>query len=229
MAALSRSARGGDAAADAIVRGLDSASSSVVKQANITREGDGLVVEVTVDGYTGTVEQIWYANLAYGALVETGREGGEKSLFDAVSSATVIGPDAQGEMTAADMGISAVALGQQFNSPTDEALTTSVREVARQFDLSVAETRILHPLESALHLRLEVSDAATVDWSIADLTSALIGERPRLEGLLIDLVSESGSVLLTAGTAYRTGLDALSFAEGEDERFGAVHGSADFD
>lgn len=223
----SRNSRGATGAADPVLLGLDP-TASVVKNADVTERTDGLVVGVEIASYRETLEQLWYANLAYGALVETARAGGEHSLFEAVSSASITEPGPNGVQVVTVLGISAVALGQRFTSPPDAELVATVESVAAEFDLAVVRATILHPLESAVHVRLQVADDATVTWTIDDLRDALIGDEPNVEGLLIELISEEGRPLLTAGTAYRTGMGGLSFADGQDERFGAIHGSADF-
>ena len=86
--------------------------------------------------------------------------------------------------------------------------------------------QILHPLESALSVSLTVRDDAKPGWTIAELSSALLGSVPDVEGCYIEIESSGGKPLLQTTAAYRVGTGDLWFAPGQDERFGAVHGSA---
>ena len=63
-----------------------------------------------------------------------------------------------------------------------------------------------------------------VDWTIDDLRTAITGTPFAYEGVMITILDVTGRPLLVSGVAYRTGLGGLWFAEGQDSRFGALHG-----
>jgi hypothetical protein len=67
-------------------------------------------------------------------------------------------------------------------------------------------------------------EGATIDWTIDELRTDLVGESPDVEGVFIELGDSHGQPLLQSGVAYRTGEGGLWFAPGQDARFGAVHG-----
>lgn len=210
-----------------VLGGLKSAPSPVV-HASVARDPKGLSVRIDMADYDDTVEQAWYANLAFGALVEGARLDTDRSMAQVVTSAVVSGKNKAGDVVDQPLPVGAVALGQRFGSPSDAALTDRVRSVAAQYGLQTKNVALLHPLETALHVVLEVPDGASIDWTVEQLRTALVGEHPDVEGLLIELVSPSGAPLLSAGTAYRTGLGGLWFAPDQDTRFGALHGGLAF-
>jgi hypothetical protein len=179
----------------------------------------------TVHHMTDQVTSRWHANLAAGAYTELVHTD-EAAYSELIESALAIGPDADGSEASAPLGTGAARLGQQFNSPTDDDLTAHLTDVARRFGLKVVDLQILHPLESAVSLALVVPDGAEIAWTIDDLSVALFGKSPNVEGDLIALRSPKGEALLRRTAAFRVGSGSLWFAPGQDERFGAVHGSA---
>jgi hypothetical protein len=183
----------------------------------------GLQVLVTLTRNDDGVPDVWLADLAVGAVAERSHTD-QAVVSDLISSATAVGPGKGGDTVTTSLGVGAVRLGQVFGSPSDSALTASVADVAKRHGLTVANLQILHPLESALSVKLAVPDGATVDWTIDQLQTDLVGTSPVVEGLLIELDDSHGQPLLQSGVAYRTGEGGLWFAPGQDARFGAVHG-----
>jgi hypothetical protein len=193
--------------------------------AGVTTEStpSGLQVVVTLTRNDDGVPDVWLADLAVGAVAE--RSHSDQAVAnDLVSSATAVGPGKGGEPVTTYLGVGAVRLGQVFGSPSDSALTAQVADVAKTHGLTVAELQILHPLESALSVKFVVPDGATIDWTIDQLRTDLVGGSPDVEGVFIELDDSHGQPLLQSGVAYRTGEGGLWFAPGQDARFGAVHG-----
>jgi len=193
--------------------------------AGVTTEStpSGLQVVVTLTRNDDGVPDVWLADLAVGAVAERSHSD-QAVASDLVSSATAIGPGTGGETVTTYLGVGAVRLGQVFGSPSDSALIAHVAKVAERHGLSVADLQILHPLESALSVKFVVPDGATIDWTIDELRTDLVGESPDVEGVFIELDDSHGQPLLQSGAAYRTGGGGLWFAPGQDARFGAVHG-----
>lgn len=183
----------------------------------------GLSVAVTLTRNNDEVPDVWVSDLAVGAIGEL-MHNDEATASDLIADATAVGPGKGGASTTTNLGIGAVKLGQVFGSPSDATLAEHVNGVAQQFGIKVSKLQILHPLESALQVTLEVPDDAKIDWTIDELRAALVGEAPIVEGVLIELVDPNGQQLLVSGVAYRTGEGGLWFAPGQDGRFGAIHG-----
>jgi hypothetical protein len=183
----------------------------------------GLQVAVTLTRNDDRVPDVWLADLAVGAVAE--RSHSDQAVAnDVVSSATAVGPGKGGDTVTTYLGVGAVRLGQVFGSPSDSALAAHVAEVAERHGLTVADLQILHPLESALSVKFVVPDGATIDWTIDELRTDLVGESPDVEGVFIELDDSHSQPLVQSGVAYRTGEGGLWFAAGQDARFGAVHG-----
>ena len=182
----------------------------------------GLEVVVALTRNDDRVPDVWLADLAVGAIAEQSRTN-EAVASDVVSTATAVGPGEGGNPVTTFLGIGAVRLGQVFGSPDDSALIARVAVVAESHGLTVADLRILHPLESALSVKFVVPDGATIDWTLDELRTELVGAPPELEGVFIELRDSHGQPLLQSGAAYRTGAGGLWFAPGQDSRFGAVH------
>ncbi len=188
-----------------------------------TSTPSGLQVVITLTRNDDRVPDVWLADLAVGAVAE--RSHADQAVAnDLVSSATAVGPGKGGDTVTTYLGVGAVRLGQVFGSPSDSALIAHVAEVAERHGLSVADLQILHPLESALRVTFAVPDGATIDWTIDELRTDLVGESPDVEGVFIELDDAHGQPLLQSGVAYRTGEGGLWFAPGQDSRFGAIHG-----
>jgi hypothetical protein len=183
----------------------------------------GLEVVVTMTRNDDRVPDVWLADLAVGAVAERSHSN-EAVANDIISTAIAIGPDNGGNPVTTSLGIGAVRLGQVFGSPSDSALTVHVGDVAESHGLTLADLRILHPLESALSVAFVVPDGASIDWTLDELRTNLVGVPPEVEGVFIELRDSQGQPLLLSGVAYRTGESGLWFAPGQDSRFGAVHG-----
>jgi hypothetical protein len=217
--------------AEASARVKASLASTPVKDVKvITADTVGLPgeepwVDVTIAGSTGnSPENRWLASLAQGAVADLMRES-QLTTQDVVSGSRFTTNDADGKSISIPLGIGSVAGGQDFGSQSDTQLTDHIRRVAAQFNLGVKDLQILHPLSTAYSAVFVVDDnSGTPTWTVDDLRNALDGTPRNVEGSFLTLVSESGSTLLESGAAYRTGRGLLSFASGQDERFGALHG-----
>ncbi len=209
-----------DAATD-ILSGLGGKVTEITSVTQPT--GTDVTVELARDN--GDLENLWLANLAAGAFAELTRtDNAAYAYSEALTQATAVVPDDHGSLAAVPLGMGAARLGQLFSSPDDDQLAATVKGVASKFGLTVNDIAILHPLESALDVSLTVADKAQVDWTIGELETAITGASPNVEGLHLVLLSESREHLLTTTASYRTGNGGLTFAPGQDERFGAVHG-----
>lgn len=182
-----------------------------------------------VDG--DLIALMWNAAIIQGATAELMRSD-EATLADVLGDATITLtlPNAQQvQLDPASMG--SIAGGQQFGTaghqPSDKELTADAEAVLARFDLTASRIEIRHPLGAALVIRASIADDAPVDWTIDGLRSALEGSDHNYEGLLINLTAPDGSPRLVTGVAYRTGLGGLWFADGQDARFGALHGGGE--
>jgi len=211
----------GAAAAGRVMEGLSADRQLAGIRTRLTPSG--VEVAVTLTRNDDRVPDVWLANLAVGAVVEL-MHTDESATGDLISIATATGPGSGGKQVTTDLGIGAVRLGQVFGSPSDSILADHVADVANRYRLEVGSLQILHPLESAFSVNLVVPNNAMIDWTIDDLRTALIGSSPNVEGVFIELDSADGQPLLQSGVAYRTGGGGLWFAQGQDGRFGAVHG-----
>ena len=183
----------------------------------------GLEVVVTLTQNDDRVPDVWLADLAVGAVAE--RSHSDQAVAnDVIASATAVGPGKGGDSVTTYLGVGTVRLGQVFGSPSDSTLTAHVAEVAKNHGLAVADLQILHPLESALRVTFVVPDGARIDWTLDQLRTELVGESPDVEGVFVELDDSQGQPLLQSGVAYRTGEGGLWFGQGQDARFGAVHG-----
>jgi hypothetical protein len=209
-----------DDAAGQVLRGVGGTS---VQGVQASSSSTGLVVTVALKENNDDVPDIWLADLAVGALGERMRTN-QAVINEEIASATAVGLGSSGVQVTSNLGLGAVRLGQVFESPSDAALTSQVNTVAQEFGLKVSSLSILHPLESALRVTFVVPDSATIDWTIDQLRTAVVGASPDVEGVLIELDNSAGQPLLRSGVAYRTGEGGLWFAPGQDDRFGAVHG-----
>ena len=187
-----------------------------------TSTPSALEVTVSLTHNDDRVPDVWLAGLAVGAIAELAHSE-QTAAGNLISSATAIGPGKGGGLVTTHLGVGAVRLGQVFGSPSDSALTAHIADVAMRFGLKVADLRILHPLESALRVAFVVPNDVTIDWTIDQLRTALVGQPPDVEAVLIELDDPNGQPLLQSGVAYRTGEGGLWFAPGQDDRFGAVH------
>lgn len=172
----------------------------------------------------------WNAAMIQGATAELMRSD-ETTLADVLGDATITLslPNAeQVQLDPASMG--SIAGGQQFGAAgdpvSDKELTANAKVVLARFGLTASRIEIRHPLDAALVIRASIADDAAVDWTIDGLRSALEGRGHRYEGLLITLTAPDGSPRLVGGVAYRTGLGGIWFADGQDARFGALHGGS---
>ena len=183
----------------------------------------GSDVSVALDQNDDDVPSVWAAGLAVGAFAERTHTS-QVTANEAVTKATAVGPNKNGVTTTTALGVGAVSLGQRFGSPSDATLSQRVNDVADQFGLKVAAVEVLHPLESALKVTFVIPTADAPGWTVDKLRTALVGDSPIVEGVLIEIDAANGDPLLRSGVAYRTGEGGLWFAPGQDERFGALHG-----
>ncbi len=204
-----------------VSQGLSGTAIGSIEQLNASETSMRLAVRVSnID--SKSVEAFWLASLAQGAVADLVNSGAE-TTSDVISSSLILGPG-DDQKDAIDIGHGSIRSGQLFGSSSDQQLIERVKSVADRFDLVVKSVQVVHPLESALHVRFVVDASINVTWTIDELRSAVEGATPTVEGSLIELVDTDGNVLLTSASSYRTGLGGLWFAPGQDERFNAEHG-----
>jgi len=170
-----------------------------------------------------SIESNWFGALAQGAVADLMRSDAPTTQA-VIGGGEVVGLNNTGIQVSNVLGTGFVVGGQKFASPSDDALRAHVHEVALKFGLEVRMLTIVHPLNSAMSVSFTVPDSATMSWTIDELRAELDGSPKMLEGSFIQIYSSSGQWLLSSVVAYRTGLGGLSFAPGQDARFGAVHG-----
>jgi len=191
---------------------------------------DTLSVHVKTDTLEGTgdVRATWQAELAIGAVGELERTD-QKALSDILTESTITA-DLPGSNVDLGNGHGFVAAGQNFAAQaanrSDRSIIQTLQAAAKKFDLSVVSTEILRPLGPAPSIVLQLNaDTEKLDWNIDDLRTAFAGDPIQYEGLYVELRSTDGTPLIATGMAYRTGIGGTWFAPGQDERFGANHGT----
>jgi hypothetical protein len=162
---------------------------------------------------------MWLGGITAGAIADAMRTG-EDLVNETISGTTVTSADGND----VDLGGSAVTGGQQFGSATDNEIMARIDETAMKFGLRVANVSLLHPWETAADITLIVPDDLTPTWTLDELRATITGTPTDLEGVYLRLESSDGAALLESGAAYRIGGGGLWFADGQDDRFGAVHG-----
>jgi hypothetical protein len=186
-------------------------------------QGSDQWLEVTIDSEQGDdIEPVWLGQLVQGAVSDLMRTN-ESTTSSVLEGAQIVDQDGDGNNVVTPLGHGDVVGGQIFGSPDDAALLDRVDKAAAEFGLKVESARVLHPLDSAMAVHLTVPDGQ-VDWTLSQLTTALEGSRPTIEGIYVELDSPSGQPLLKASRALRIPGGGLWFADGQDIRFGATHG-----
>jgi hypothetical protein len=210
--------RSGDAAIAPVLQGM---SGTAVRSASLT---EASAVSVQVDSDQGDdLYAVWLGGLVQGAVADRMRDD-EETTADVVRGGQVEDTDESGAPVTVRLGTGSVAGGQVFHSPSDDDLAARAAAAAREFGLERLSVQVMHPLESAISARFALPEEGELSWTIEDLRSAVAGSPLSVEGVFIEIVSPSGKSLLRTGTSYRTGEGGLSFAPGQDDRFGVVHG-----
>ena len=228
----SQGAGPGMSADDAITQVEKSINSPYITRIAVADSGtSGIALAIDETAPSATDGQqtalTWEAAIAQGAI-------GELMHTDQARMSEVLLPGSvsvhvpSGESLSLDpLSIGAVAPAQVFASSRDGATDTELSEQAarnlEKFGLKPQVIEIRRPLGAALVVKASLADDSTIDWTLDDLRAALWGPTHEYEGILIELMSPSGESRLVAGSSYRTGLDALWFAPGQDARFGARH------
>ena len=182
-------------------------------------------VNVQLDSDQGDdIEAVWLGSLAQGGVADLMRTN-EASTKAVISGGQIVDTDKRGQPVTVPLGTGLVTGGQRFESGPDAELVTRITAVATDFNLTVRNVTILHPLSSAVMVTFTVPDGASIGWTLDDLRTALDGNPKTIEGSYIELVSARGEPLVRSSVAYRVGAGGLWFAPGQDERFGARHGN----
>lgn len=174
------------------------------------------------------VALIWKAALVQGAIADLLRDE-EAATSEVIGGSRVFVRLPSGRLRRlAEGGRSFIAAGQSFagqvDGRDDVAIVESAQKALLDHGLVDPQVEVLRPLGPAVSVVATAPDDLTVDWTIDDLSRAINGSPTAYEGLLITIVDPSGTPLIVSGAALRTGLGGLSFAPGQDTRFGAVHG-----
>lgn len=232
--------RGSATASDAINGVLAQMGSRTIRSMRLVAapDGQGLVgsvpwIDVTVES-TDTrdgadVRLAWESSLAVGAVVELIRTD-EPAVNSVVGgSRTLVHNQASGETRDIGGGVGYVSLGQVFASETSTESGASIQSRAERafltHGLKPTRIQVLRPLGVAVAVNATVEAGAKIGWTLDELRDALQGESRQFEGIYIELDdADTGDLLVRAGTAYRTGLGGVWFADGQDARFGIVHG-----
>lgn len=218
----------GLSADEAIARALGNLGDSSVTSASVIDApadsgGTGPWLSVKIDSDQGDgVKQGWLAMLVQGAVDDLMRTD-ENSTREVLDGAQLVDHDGSGKQVITYLGHGDVVGGQLFHSPSDDLLRQQVTEAAEKFGLKVESIQMLHPLETAVVVTMEVPDGE-VDWTISELDDAIEGSTPNIEGRYLELYSPSGELLVQDGFAFRTPGGISWFAPGQDDRFGFSHG-----
>jgi hypothetical protein len=219
----------GQSAGEAISQVLKGMSGTEVRSATLMEApadsvATGPWVSVRVDSDKGDdLYPVWLVGLVRGAVADRMRDD-EEITADVIGGGQVEDTDRSGAPVIVPLGTGSILGGQLFHSPSDEDLKVRAQAAATRFGLELLSVEVMHPLESAISVRFGLPEDAALTWTIDDLRAAVAGSPLSVEGVFIEIVSPSGKSLLRTGAAYRTGEGGLSFAPGQDERFGAVHG-----
>lgn len=169
----------------------------------------------------------WTASLVQGAMADL-MWGKQRATNSVIGGSRVFVRTPSGEIEELDGGGGAVATGQVFAAQSDgrndDQIAASVGDVIKTFGLQLKSVEVLRPMGPAISVVATLPDDASVDWTIDELRAAITGTPTDYEGVLLTILDPTGSRLLVSGVAYRTGLGGLWFADGQDDRFGAIHG-----
>ncbi len=201
--------------------------SKVSVSADATTGPPALEIHVQSSGDDHNTRARWEAALAQGAIAELARtDASQESNRDVIDVADVVLDTKSGPVTLTG-GSGSVRLGQIFGAEsaamTDEDLIAHVDEALSGYQLRSLETTVVHPLGAALVVVVEVPDGAAVTWTLNELERSLVGKDPLVEGLFVELRDSHGSSLVRHGIAYRPSASTMSFAKGQDQRFGVIH------
>jgi hypothetical protein len=216
----------GDEALSLALKGMSGTEvrSASLMEAPADSPTTGPWVSVQVNSNKGDdLYAVWLAGLVRGAVVDRMWDD-EESTADVVGGGQLEDTDRTGAAVVTPLGTGSVVGGQVFHSPSDDDLEARAEAAARRFGLELLTVQVMHPLETAIAVRFALPGDGELTWTIDDLRAAVAGSPLSVEGVFIEIVSPSGKSLLRTGASYRTGEGGLSFARGQDDRFGAVHG-----
>lgn len=165
----------------------------------------------------GSAYRDWVSYLVEGSVAELMRTA-QPTLAEVISGgdSVVAGPHGARVSTANGMG---AQQGEYFDSPSDAALRGRVDMVAHDHGLTASSAKVLHPLDSALIVRLVVPSGHPT-WTLDQLRAELLGSPVDIEGLFIELDSPTGTPLARIGWRERIGGGGGTFAPGQAVRFG---------
>jgi hypothetical protein len=222
---------GADQATQRVLRGLGdpSVTSATVGIPALSSGQSGRWLTVTIDSEQGGgIKQVWLAQMVQGAVEDLMRTH-EVTTSQVLQGARLVDRDESGHRVVTELGYGAVVGGQVFGCPSDDALRQQVAAAADRYGLTVDSVQVLHPLGSALVVRMTVPDGPLDGWSLVSLENAIEGStapksHPNVEGLYLELRSPSGEPVVTSSYAFRIPGGGGWSAPGQDERFGINHG-----
>jgi hypothetical protein len=219
-------ARAGDEAISQVLEGMSGTEvrSASLMEARAGSPTTGPWVNVRVDSDQGDdLYAVWLGGLVQGAVADRMRDD-EETTADVIGGGQVEATDHSGEPVTIKLGTGSIRGGQVFDSPTDDDLEARAEAAAKRFGLELLSFKVTHPLESAIAVKFALPEDGELSWTIDDLRDAVAGSPSSVEGVFIEIDTPSGKSLIRTGTSYRTGEGGLSFAPGQDDRFGALHG-----
>lgn len=225
----------GQSAEEAIALVLKGMSGTQVRSASLMEASADSVatgpwVSIRVDSDKGDdLYPVWLGGLVRGAVADRMRDD-EETTADVIGGGQVEDTDESGAPVTVPLGTGSIIGGQVFRSPSDDDLKARVEAVAKRFGLKLISVEVMHPLASAISVKFALPEEGELTWTIDDLRAAVAGSPLSVEGVFIEIDSPSGKLLIRTSSSYRTAEGGLSFAPGQDDRFGAVHGHlASFD
>lgn len=197
-----------------------------VPEAGSDRTGTWMYATVRAPATAGqAVPGMWEAELAQGALGELLPGKDASDIGGTIVGSTIMLDTGSGTAEQIGGGTGDVAPGQNFRAQathqTDAQITGSIDATLARFGLTSLGIRVLRPLGPAPSVVAQVADPATLAGRWAELLQAL--NNGDYEGLYLELLSRSGSVLVRSYSALRMGANGVWFAPGMDDLLGITH------
>jgi hypothetical protein len=155
----------------------------------------------------------WEGDLVQGATAEVLSQGNTTDLANVVVGYSLAQLQPDGAASTIEESASGdVTPGQDFNAPSDSVAREAIENYLTKRGFGVQSVRILHPLQSALYVRVQVPsdkqaiDASELFVSLAD--GGALGSTDRsgvpFEGVYLQILDAEGRVAAVETAAYRS-------------------------
>lgn len=203
------------------------AAKASAPEASNGRPGIRLDIEVkgasAADG--GFLASTWQADLAQGVIAER-LAGDSGNLADTISEVHIEFIDGTGARSEIPSGVGDLQPGQRFGDPaiTDDQARAALTAAAEKFGVTVLEARILHPLDRAAYVVVELPDEHALDGKFEAFRQALLHDPKAFEGLYLEIRDPHGAPLARGSVAFRSGAGRIWQAPSYADRSGVAHG-----